>query len=87
VCRRETVSLNLESRDRIVPVLRALQAVYSDRQLTDQILALVATDINPNSRHRYWSQRVGRNLQTLGRLLIAKEDANGAAGKSQRKAA
>jgi hypothetical protein len=46
----EKVSLNLESRDRIVPVLRALQFVYSDRKLTDQILALVAADINPDSR-------------------------------------
>jgi len=46
----EKVALNLESRDRMVPVLRALQFVYCDRQLTDQILALVAADINANSR-------------------------------------
>lgn len=46
----EKVSLNLESRDRIVPVLRALQFVYSNRQLTDHILGLIAADINANSR-------------------------------------
>lgn len=46
----EKVCLNLDSRDRLVPVLRALQAVYSDKHLTDQILELVATDINANTR-------------------------------------
>lgn len=46
----EQVELNLESRDRIVPVLRALQQVYCNRELTDRILSLVAADINGNSR-------------------------------------
>lgn len=46
----EKVSLNLESRDRIVPVLRALQFIYCDRQLTDSILDLIASDINANTR-------------------------------------
>ena len=44
------VELNLHCRDRIVPVLRALQHVYSNSELTDRILALVAADINRNSR-------------------------------------
>ena len=44
------VELNLQSRDRLVPVLRALQQVYSDSNLTDRILALIATDINKDSR-------------------------------------
>ena len=44
------VELNLESRDRIVPVLRALQFLYCNRRLADQILALIAADINRNSR-------------------------------------
>ncbi|MBX3475956.1 MAG: ISNCY family transposase [Planctomycetes bacterium] len=46
----EQVELNLQSRDRIVPVLRALQQVYCNRELTDRILGLVATDINGNTR-------------------------------------
>ena len=46
----EKVSLNLESRERIVPVLRALQFVYSNRQLSDHVLGLIAADINANSR-------------------------------------
>jgi len=46
----EQVTLNLESRDRIVPVLRALQHVYSDRKLADHILGLIAGDINGDTR-------------------------------------
>jgi len=34
----EQVELNLESRDWIIPVLRALQQVYCNRELTDRIL-------------------------------------------------
>jgi len=44
------VELNLQSRDRIVPVLHALQHVYSDSELTARILGLIATDINADSR-------------------------------------
>ena len=44
------VELNLQSRARLVPVLRALQHVYSDSSLTDRILGLIATDINAGSR-------------------------------------
>ena len=46
----EQVTLNLESRDRIVPVLRALQFVSADRSLADQVLGLIAADINGESR-------------------------------------
>ncbi len=44
------VELNLDSRDRIVPVLRALQHVYCDGELTDRILGLIAADINGDTR-------------------------------------
>lgn len=44
------VQLNLQCRDRIVPVLRALQHVYSDSELTDKILGLIAADVNEDSR-------------------------------------
>jgi hypothetical protein len=46
----EQVTLNLDSRDAIVPVLRALQFVYSDRKLVDHILELIAADINKDTR-------------------------------------
>ena len=46
----ERVELNLKSRDRIVPVLRALQALYSDRTLADYVLEMIGADINGNSR-------------------------------------
>ena len=45
----EQVELNLESRDRIVPILRALQFLYSDRRLVDDILQWIAADVNLRS--------------------------------------
>jgi hypothetical protein len=44
------VTLNFESRQSIVPVLRGLQHVYSNRDLTHEILGLIRSDINGNSR-------------------------------------
>ena len=46
----QNVALNLECRDSIVPVLRALQHVYANRQLTTSILNLIADDIVGDSR-------------------------------------
>lgn len=46
----EDVQLDLTSRDSIVPVLRALQHVYSSRELTQRVLKLIAGDINGNTR-------------------------------------
>ena len=46
----QNVELNLECRDSIVPVLKALQHVYSDRELTTRILDLIAADVNSQSR-------------------------------------
>ena len=45
----EQVELNLVSRDRIVPILRALQFLYSDRKLIDEILQWIADDVNSDS--------------------------------------
>ena len=44
------VQLNLKCRDEIVPVLAGLQHIYSQGQLRDQILDLVAADVNKHSR-------------------------------------
>ena len=46
----ESVQLNLSCRDSIVPVLRALQQVYCNRELANHILDLIGADINKNSR-------------------------------------
>ena len=51
----EQVSLNLECRDEIVPILRGLQHIYSDFQTRNSILALVGKDINRTS-----SKKLGR---------------------------
>ncbi len=44
------VKLNLKCRDEIIPILRGLQHIYSQPHLRDEILALVAQDVNENSR-------------------------------------
>lgn len=44
------VELNLNCRDEIVPILRALQHIYQNEALRDEILGLVAQDVNPDSR-------------------------------------
>lgn len=44
------VQLNRNCRDEMIPILRALQHVYSEGQLRDQILNLVAQDVNEHSR-------------------------------------
>jgi hypothetical protein len=46
----ENVRLNFNCRDSIIPVLRALQHLYCDRELTDDILQLIGNDINDNTR-------------------------------------
>ena len=45
------VQLNLKCRDEIVPILAGLRHIYSQGQLRDQILGLVAGDVNEHSRN------------------------------------
>src|SRR5229473_528247 len=69
------VKLNLECRDEIIPILRALQHLYADASLRRELLALVGKDVNQGtSRKRgrrglnYWeiivlaAARLGCNL-------------------------
>ncbi len=69
------VRLNLNCRDEIIPILYGLQHVYSQPQLRDEILDLVAQDVNEHSRNDcgregldYWhitvlaATRLGCNL-------------------------
>lgn len=44
------VSLNLECRDEIVPILFGLQHLYSDPNLRRKAVQLIAADLNENSR-------------------------------------
>ena len=69
------VNLNVNCRDEIIPILRALQHVYANGALRDELLQLVGEDVNPTtSRQRgrrglnYWeitvlaAARLGCNL-------------------------
>jgi hypothetical protein len=69
------VRLNLNCRDEIVPILKALQHIYSQPQLRDEILSAVEQDVNGASDRRrgrkgmdYWqvvvlaAVRLGCNL-------------------------
>ena len=44
------VALNLNCRDEIIPVLRALQQIYGRAELRESILDLVAQDVNRDAR-------------------------------------
>jgi hypothetical protein len=44
------VQLNLECRDEIIPILRALQHIYAKPALRDEILQLIAGDVNKDAR-------------------------------------
>ena len=44
------VELNLNCRHEIIPILKALQHIYARGELRDQILELIAQDVNKDSR-------------------------------------
>ena len=69
------VKLNLNCRDEIIPILRALQHVYGDASLRQELLSLVGKDVNKTSSRKrgrrgmnYWeitvlaAARLGCNL-------------------------
>ena len=69
------VKLNLDCRDEIIPILVALQHIYSQPKLRDEILRAIAADVNSHSSRKrgrqgmdYWSilvlaaVRLGCNL-------------------------
>lgn len=65
-CRGVTaVQLNLNCRDEIIPVLRSLQQIYSQPLLRDQILDLVAEDVNRDVR-----DDVGREGMDYWQILV-----------------
>ena len=59
------VRLNLECRDEMIPILAALQHLYSRPEARDAILALVAEDVNQVSR-----DDVGREGMDYWQILV-----------------
>jgi hypothetical protein len=59
------VPLNLNGRDEIIPVLRALQQIYSRPQLREAILELVAADVNRDA-----ARDVGREGLDYWQILV-----------------
>ena len=59
------VRLNTDCRDEIVPILRALQHIYSQPELRDSILRAIARDVNRNS-----SRRRGRGGMDYWQILV-----------------
>lgn len=59
------VQLNINCRDEIIPVLAALQHVYSQPKLRDEILRAVAADVNRNS-----SRKRGRQGMDYWPILV-----------------
>jgi len=53
------VRLNLNCRDEIVPILKALQHVYSQPKLRDDILKAIAEDVNHSSSRKRGRQGMG----------------------------
>ena len=52
-CPVSQVQLNLDCRDEIIPILQALQHIYSQPNLRDEILDLIAQDVNGKSSSRW----------------------------------
>ena len=53
------VRLNLGCRDEIVPILKALQHIYSQPKLRDRILRAVARPRQPDLQRQAWPPRNG----------------------------
>jgi transposase, IS5 family len=47
------VQLNLDCRDELIPILRALQHLYADDQLRHELLDLVGNDVNEGTSRRF----------------------------------
>jgi IS5 family transposase len=68
------VKLNLECRDEMIPILRALQHVYSDAELRRELLALVGKDINGDTSRKHG--RRGMNYWEITVLAAARLGCN-----------
>src|SRR4051812_39263280 len=68
------VKLNLECRDEIVPILRALQHVYGDGDLRRELLALVGKDVNGDTSRKHG--RRGMNYWEIAVLAAVRLGCN-----------
>src|ERR1700678_2305144 len=68
------VRLNLECRDEIIPILRALQHVYGDAGVRRELLALVGKDVNGATSRKYG--RRGMNYWEITVLAAARLGCN-----------
>jgi len=68
------VSLNLECRDEIIPILRALQHLYADAPLRRELLALVGKDVNGSTDRK--RGRRGMNYWEIAVLAAARLGCN-----------
>jgi hypothetical protein len=68
------VKLNLNCRDEIIPILRALQHVYGDPGLRRELLALVGKDVNQNTSRKHG--RGGLNYWEITVLAAARLGCN-----------
>ena len=68
------VKLNLECRDEIIPILRALQHLYADDSLRRELLALVGKDVNGDSSRKHG--RRGMNYWEIVVLAAARLGCN-----------
>src|ERR1700693_623278 len=68
------VKLNLECRDEIIPILRALQHVYADAELRRELLALVGKDVNGSTDRK--RGRRGMNYWEIAVLAAARLGCN-----------
>lgn len=59
------VELNLDCRDEIVPILRAIQHIYAQPKLRKQILDLIAQDVNQDA-----SSELGREGMDYWQILV-----------------
>jgi transposase, IS5 family len=68
------VRLNLECRDEVIPILRALQHVYGDADLRRELLALVGKDVNGDTSRKHG--RRGMNYWEITVLAAARLGCN-----------
>ncbi len=59
------VKLNVDCRDEIIPILRALQYLYGDTQLRDELLRLVGKDVNHGT-----SRKLGRRGLNYWEIVV-----------------
>ena len=84
------VKPNLECRDEIIPILRALQHLYADDSLRRELLALVGKDVNGDTSRKHG--RRGMNYWEITVLAAARLQSRlrqvaGSRGKSSQPAA